>query len=164
MLADPQTPAEMKEKVLKPLGMTASTFAWSPGLQERAASGHDRRASLLERSLAFYEKRNYDVITKAGLQPESSTYEQIVEAYKKSNAVPLPIGMSPNMAGSLWTTPLDYPKFLRAVLADIPRHHEDYVIQASVNTKIGWSLGWELTKPSATKPESPPFIALAPNA
>src|SRR5688572_25963624 len=134
--------AYMKEKVLKPLGMTASTFAWSPGLQERAASGHDRRANLIERSLSFYEKRNYDVITKAGLQPESSTYEQIVEAYKKSNATPLPIAMSPNMAGSLWTTPLDYPKFLKAVLLDIPRHHEDYVIQASVNTKIGWSLGW----------------------
>ena len=134
--------AYMKEKVLKPLGMTSSTFAWSPGLQERAASGHDRRANLLERSLAFYEKRNYDAITKAGLQPDSSTYEQIVEAYKKSNATPLPIAMSPNMAGSLWTTPLDYSKFLKAVLADIPRHPEDYVIQSSINTKIGWSLGW----------------------
>ena len=132
----------MKEKVLKPLGMTASTFAWSPELQMRAASGHDRRANLLERSSAFYEKRNYDVITKAGLQPESSTYEQIVEAYKKSNASPLPIGISPNMAGSLWTTALDYPKFLKAVLSDIPRHPEDYVMQSRINTKIGWSLGW----------------------
>ncbi|HKO99879.1 MAG TPA: serine hydrolase [Pyrinomonadaceae bacterium] len=134
--------AYMKEKVLKPLGMTSSTFAWSPELQARAVSGHDRRASLLERSSAFYEKRNYDAITKAGLQPESSTYEQIVEAYKKSSATPLPIGMSPNMAGSLWTTPLDYPKFLKAVLSDIPRHPEDYLIQSRINPEIGWSLGW----------------------
>ncbi len=132
----------MKEKVLKPLGMTASTFAWTPEVQLKAASGHDRRARLVERSLAFYEKRNYDTITKAGLQPESLTYEQIVEAYKKSNSPPLPIGISPNMAGSLWTTPLDYPKFLKAVLSDIPRHPDDYVIQTRVNTKIGWSLGW----------------------
>ena len=134
--------AYMKDKVLRPLGMTASTFAWSPELQTKAASGHDRRAKLLERSLSFYEKRNYDTITKAGLQPESSTYEQIVDAYKKSNATPLPIAMSPNMAGSLWTTPLDYPKFLKAVLSDIPRHHDDYVLQSRINTKIGWSLGW----------------------
>lgn len=109
----------MKEKVLQPLGMTSITFSWSPELQTRAASGHDGRATLLERSSAFYEKRNYEVITKAGLQPESSTHEQIVEAYKKSNATPLPIAMSPNMAGSLWTTPLDYPKFLKAVLSNI---------------------------------------------
>jgi CubicO group peptidase (beta-lactamase class C family) len=134
--------AYMKEKVLKPLGMTASTFTWSPELQVRAASGHDRRANLLERSSAFYEKRNYEVITKAGLQPESATYEQIVEAYKKSNATPLPIGISPNMAGSLWTTAVDYPKFLKAVLSDISRHPDDYRIQSSINSKIGWSLGW----------------------
>jgi CubicO group peptidase (beta-lactamase class C family) len=134
--------AYMKEKVLKPLGMTASTFAWSPELQVRAASGHDRRANLLERSSAFYEKRNYEVITKAGLQPESATYEQIVEAYGKSKAAPLPIGISPNMAGSLWTTAVDYPKFLKAVLSDIPRHPDDYVMQSRINTKIGWSLGW----------------------
>ena len=132
----------LKENVLKPLGMTASTFAWSPELQVKAASGHDRRANLLERSLAFYEKRNYEVITKAGLQPESATYEQIVEAYKKSNSAPLPIGISPNMAGSLWTTALDYPKFLKAVLSDIPRHPEAYVMQSRINRKIGWSLGW----------------------
>jgi CubicO group peptidase (beta-lactamase class C family) len=134
--------AYMKEKVLKPLGMTASTFAWNPELQVKAASGHDRRANLLERSSAFYEKRNYEVITKAGLQPESATYEQIVDAYGKSKATPLPIGISPNMAGSLWTTALDYPEFLKAVLSDIPRYPEDYRLQSRINPKIGWSLGW----------------------
>jgi hypothetical protein len=81
------------------------------------------------------------VITKAGL-PESATYEQIVEAHAKSNAPPLPIDISPNIAGSLWTTPLDYPKFLKAVLSDIPRHAEDYRMQSRINPKIGWSLGW----------------------
>ena len=134
--------AYMKEKVLKSLGMTSSTFAWSPELQTKAASGHDRRANLLERSLAFYERRNYDVIKKAGLKPESATYEQIIEAYGKSNTTPLPIAMSPNMAGSLWTTPLDYPRFLKAVLSDIPHHPDDYVLQSRINPKIGWSLGW----------------------
>lgn len=134
--------AYMKEKVLKPLGMTASTFAWSPELQVKAASGHSRRANLLERPSAFYEKRNYEVITNGGLQSESATYEQIVEAYAKSKSPLLPVSISPNMAGSLWTTALDYTKFLKAVLADIPQHTEDYRIQSRINPKIGWSLGW----------------------
>jgi CubicO group peptidase (beta-lactamase class C family) len=132
----------MKEHVLKPLGMTASTFAWSPELQTKAASGHDRRAHLLERSSAFYEKRNYDVITRGGLQPESSTYEQILGAYEKAKALPLPVAISPNMAGSLWTTAVDYPKFLRAVLSEIPRYEDDYHLRHRINPKIGWSLGW----------------------
>ena len=132
----------MKQTVLEPLGMTASTFAWSPELQAKAASGHDRRARPLERSSAYYEQRNYDVIRKADLQPESSTYEQIVGAYEKAKAQPLTVAMSPNMAGSLWTTAVDYPKFLKAVLADIPRHADDYRARVRVNPKISWSLGW----------------------
>jgi CubicO group peptidase (beta-lactamase class C family) len=136
----------MKEHVLRPLGMTASTFAWSPEIQSKAASGHDRHGKLLERSSAFYEKRNYDVITKAGLQPESATYEQIVSAYDKAKATALPVAMSPNMAGSLWTTVVDYPKFLKAVLSEIPKYFEDYKLRNMVNNRIGWSLGWGVDK------------------
>ena len=132
----------MKRTVLQPLGMTASTFAWSPELQTKAASGHDRRANALERSSVFYEQRNYGVITKADLQPESALYEQIVGAYEKAKAQPLPIAMSPNMAGSLWTTAVDYPKFLKAVLSDIPQRTPDYRARMRVNPKIAWSLGW----------------------
>lgn len=131
----------MKQTVLDPLGMTASTFAWSPELQAKAAEGHDRRANPLERSSAFYEKRNYDVIRKADLQPETSTYEQIVGAYEKAKAQPLTVAMSPNMAGSLWTTAVDYPKFLKAVLSDIPRRADEYRARVRVNPKIAWSLG-----------------------
>jgi len=132
----------MKQTVLDPLGMSTSTFTWSPELQAKAAEGHNRRANPLERSASYYEKRNYEVIRKADLQPESSTYEQIVGAYEKAKAQPLPIAMSPNMAGSLWTTAVDYSKFLKAVLADIPRRADDYRARVRVNPKIAWSLGW----------------------
>jgi CubicO group peptidase (beta-lactamase class C family) len=132
----------MKRSVLQPLGMTASTFAWSPEVQAKATSGHDRRANLLERSSVFYAQRSYDVIRKADLDPESATYEQIVAAYEKAKAQPLPVAMSPNMAGSLWTTAVDYPKFLKAVMSDIPLHADDYRARVRVNPKIAWSLGW----------------------
>jgi len=132
----------MKQAVLEPLGMTASTFAWTPELRPKSAAGHSRRANLLERDSAFYEQRNFDVIRKAGLQPESSTYEQIARAYEQAKASPLPITMSPNMAGSLNTTAADYSKFLKAVLADIPRHADGYRPRVRVNPQISWALGW----------------------
>src|SRR6185503_18289707 len=59
---------------------------------------------------------------------------------------PLPVALSPNMAGSLWTTAVDYPKFLRAVLSDIPSQTDDYQLRATINRKIGWSLGWGVDK------------------
>ncbi len=139
----------MKQTVLDPLGMTASTFAWSPELQAKAAEGHDRRANALERSSVFYEKRNYDVIRKADLQPETAVYEQIVGAYEKAKAQPLTVAMSPNMAGSLWTTAVDYPKFLKAVLSEIPRRADDYRARVRVNPKIAWSLGLGVDEPGS---------------
>lgn len=134
--------AYMKKNVLEPLGMTASTYAWSPALQTKAVSGHDRRAQPLERSSVFYEQRNYEVIQKAGLQPESATFAEIVSAYEKAKTVPLPVAMSPNMAGSLWTTAIDYPKFITRVLADLPAHANDFRARVEVNPKISWALGW----------------------
>lgn len=134
--------AYMKKNVLEPLGMTSSTYAWSPALLAKAVSGHDRRAQPLERSSVFYEQRNYEVIQKAGLQPESASYAEIVSAYEKAKVVPLPVGMSPNMAGSLWTTAVDYPKFIARVLADLPSHANDFRARMEVNPKISWALGW----------------------
>jgi CubicO group peptidase (beta-lactamase class C family) len=48
--------AYMKKNVLEPLGMTSSTYAWSPALEAKAVSGHDRRARTLERSVGLLRK------------------------------------------------------------------------------------------------------------
>lgn len=134
--------AYMKKSVLEPLGMTSSTYAWNPALLAKAVSGHDRRARPLERPTIYYEQQNYDLLQKAGLQPESATYAEIVSAYEKAKAVPIPVAMSPNMAGSLWTTAVDYPKFITRVLADLPSHANDFRSRVEVNPKISWALGW----------------------
>jgi hypothetical protein len=105
-------------------------------------SGHSRRANPLERSSVYYEQQNYDLLQKAGLQPESATYAEIVSAYEKAKAVPIPVAMSPNMAGSLWTTAVDYPKFLARVMAELPSHADDFRARVEVNPRISWALGW----------------------
>lgn len=132
----------MKQVVLLPLGMNNSTFAWTPEWQARSVAGHDRRGKALERSSAYYAQRNYEVLEKAGLQPENAGYADIAAAYEKAKAAPLPIAMSPNVAGSLMTTAPDYFLFLKHVLADVPAHQGNYSARVSVNPKIAWTLGW----------------------
>jgi CubicO group peptidase (beta-lactamase class C family) len=131
----------MKHTVLEPLGMTASTFAWAPDLQSRAVFGHDRQGQPLERSSVFYERKNYEAIHQAGLNPETASYTQIVAAYQKAKATPLSIAIAPNMAGSLWTTAADYSNFLKHVLADAAARHDDYRPRIEVAPKIAWTLG-----------------------
>jgi CubicO group peptidase (beta-lactamase class C family) len=136
----------MKSSVLTPLGMTSSTFAWTPELQSKAAIGHDSQGQPLERSLAFYERHNFETLQKVGLTPEAATYEQIVLGYEKAKAVPLTIALSPNMAGSLQTTAGDYAKFLAAVSSDLAKRPEDFKSRIEVNNKISWTLGLGVDK------------------
>lgn len=134
--------AHMKEAVLSPLGLTKSSYAWTPETQAGGTSGHDRRGNPLERSSIYYAQRNFEVLQKAGVTPESAGYAEMVAAYEKAKAQPLPIAMAPNMAGSLWTTASDYAKFLTRVLTDIQHHPDDYRPRATVNSRIAWTLGW----------------------
>jgi CubicO group peptidase (beta-lactamase class C family) len=129
--------AYMRDQVLRPMGMTRSTFAWTPEVQSRAAAGHDREGQAMERSLAFYEQHNHGIVGDG----ESATYEQILAAYGKAKAVALPIAMSPNMAGSLQTTAPDYARFLARVLADTAERPDDFRPRIDVNHQIAWTLG-----------------------
>jgi CubicO group peptidase (beta-lactamase class C family) len=139
----------MRTAVLEPLGMTQSTFAWSPESQKVAALGHDRQGVLLERSLAFYEQRNYETLQKSSLNPASATYEQITTAYQQNNRPFLPVALSPNMAGSLQTTIGDYAVFLAHVLKAVTRS-DDFKARVDVNRDIAWAPGWGVDRSSKT--------------
>jgi CubicO group peptidase (beta-lactamase class C family) len=136
----------MKDNVLSPLGMTASTFAWTPEIQATATSGHDRRGLPLEPSPAFYARQSYDAVQQAGLRAESASIEQILAAYERAKLPALPVNIAPNMAGSLWTTAEDYPKFLKRVLKDTSERPDDYRPRIDVNRAIAWSLGWAVDR------------------
>lgn len=129
----------MRTAVLEPLGMTQSTFAWSPEVQKLAALGHDRQGALLERSLAFYEQRNFETLQKSNLNPPSATYEQITAAYQQNKQPFLPVALSPNMAGSLLTTIGDYAVFLGHILKT---RSDDLKARVDVNRDIAWAPGW----------------------
>ena len=131
----------MRTAVLEPLGMRQSTFAWSPEIKNVSALGHDRQGALLERSLAYYEQRNYETLQKSNLNPASATYEQIAAAYQQNKQAFLPVVLSPNVAGSLQTTIGDYAVFLAHVLKVVTRG-DDFKARVDVNRDIGWAAGW----------------------
>ena len=131
----------VRTAVLEPLGMTQSTYAWTPEIQNAAASGHDRQGALLERSLAFYERRNYETLQKSNLTPASATYDQIAAAYQQNKQTLLPVAVSPNMAGSLQTTMEDYAFFLAHVLKTVTGSN-DFKALVDVNRDIAWVPGW----------------------
>jgi CubicO group peptidase (beta-lactamase class C family) len=139
----------MRTTVLEPLGMTQSTFAWSPEFQSGAALGHDRQGSLLERSLAFYEQRNYDTLRKSNVDPASATYEQITAAYQQNKQNFLTVALSPNVAGSLQTTPRDYAVFVMHVLKSVMRSDE-FKARVEVNRDIAWAPGWGVDRSTKT--------------
>ena len=139
----------MRTTVLEPLGMTESTFAWTPDLQKLAALGHDRHGALLERSLAFYEQRNYETLQKNNLNPASATYEQITAAYQQDKRPFLTVALSPNMAGSLQTTIGDYALFLGHVLKAVTKS-DDFKARVDVNRDIAWAPGWGVDRSSKT--------------
>ena len=139
----------MRTTVLEPLGMTQSTFAWTPELQNGAALGHNRQGELLERSLAFYEQRNYDTLQKSNLNPASATYDQIAAAYQQNKQGFLPVAASPNMAGSLQTTIGDYSLFLAHVLKAVTRS-DDFKARVDVNRDIAWAPGWGVDRSTKT--------------
>lgn len=138
----------MRAAVLEPLGMTQSTFAWSPEMKTVAPLGHDRQGALLERSLAFYEQRNYDTLQKSNLNPASATYEQIAAAYQQNKQPFLTVAMSPNVAGSLQTTVTDYAMFLVHVLKAVTKSSDDFKAQVDVNRDIAWAPGWGVDRSS----------------
>jgi CubicO group peptidase (beta-lactamase class C family) len=141
--------AYLTRSVLAPLQMSSSTFAWMPAMEADAAAGHDRTGAPLEKSLSFYSRNNHAILEKAGLNPATARYDEIVEAYKSASANPLPVAISPNVAGSLMTTANDYVRFLRQLTADAAARPDEFAPRVAVNPLIGWTLGLGVDRTSA---------------
>lgn len=132
----------LNHALLPSLGMTKSTFTWSPEIEKGAVAGHDASGELREKSAVFYERKTHDVATKAGSTTERMRYDEMIDAARKFEGLPLPISVVPNTAGSLWTTVGDYAAFLAKCLEDQARHPDEYTARNRVNRHISWTLSW----------------------
>jgi CubicO group peptidase (beta-lactamase class C family) len=132
----------LNETLLPRLGMSKSTFTWTPEIDKLAVAGHDNHGRLLEKSTNYYNNGAYEVAKKAGSTPDKMTYDEWIDAARKFNSLPLPVAMIPNVAGSLWTTIGDYATFLEKSARDFAEHPDEYAPRNRVNRKISWTLSW----------------------
>ena len=140
-LVDKPLGLHLNQTLLPGLGMAKSTFTWSPEVEQVAVSGHSAGGNVLaDRSAVFYEKRTHAVAVKAGSTTERMRYEEMLEAARKFEGLPLPISVVPNGAGSLWTTVGDYAAFLGKCLEDHARHAGEYTPRNPVSRHISWTL------------------------
>ncbi len=131
------------DRVLLPsLGMTNSTFTWTPEIEMNAVAGHDAQGRLLERSATFYAKRGHALAEKAGSTADAMTYDQYIAAAVAAKEFAMPVIVNPNAAGSLWTTIGDYFTFLEKSLADAAAHPDEYTVRNRLNDRIAWTLSW----------------------
>lgn len=128
--------------VLPSLGMTNSTFTWSPEIEQRSVQEHDAQGQPLERSATYYAKRGYAVSEKAGVAPRELTYDKYIETSTREKLFAMPVAVSPSAAGSLWTTIGDYHAFIEHSIADAAAHPDDYAVRNRIADAIGWTLSW----------------------
>ena len=143
----------MQERLLVPLGMLSSTYAWRADTDARLWVGHQRGAPQRPQSRDF-SNRLFQYAQAQGKPLASYTHEDVVAAMEQVKPSPpaLPNFMIPNSAGSLLTTVGDYATFINRVLmprtgdVDLRPATQKQMLapQTKINTALSWGLGWGL--------------------
>jgi CubicO group peptidase (beta-lactamase class C family) len=136
-----QTAAQVVEaRVLRPAGMSRSSYGWARGTEPAVAWAHDGSGAVLtDKGPAEYTMRR-----DAG---PSKPVDRWTQADRESAAIALgkpalPIFMIPNMAAGLWTTSGDYARFL----AFARRYPALSTPTVRVKGTLDWGLGWGLER------------------
>lgn len=146
----------MQERVLRPLGMTNSTYLWSTAAEQKMSWGHNGRMRPIE---VFNAQRGRQMLTLAEQwkKPVSTwRHEDVVRAQAETNkdALTFPNFLLPNCAGSLITSVDQYSLFLSRLLRPHGDHldvssasrREMFRAQTRINSAISWGLGVGLEK------------------
>jgi CubicO group peptidase (beta-lactamase class C family) len=141
----------MRERVLKPLGMTSSTYLWLPENESRVAWGHNSRMVPSEMFNSQQGKRMIQLAAEWNKPVETWKYDDLVKAHAVFNKEmpPFPNFLLPNTAGSLITSVDEYAKFMIRLmdgkrdqldLSEATRK-EMLTSQTKINDPLSWGLG-----------------------
>ena len=132
--------ALMQASVLRPFGMTRSSYEWNPVYEREAARGHDRNGDrVADRN--FYEK-----------------FRGFTEEEKAKIRTVQPEDAAPGASFSLTTTAADYARLLAEIMRPSRKdefHLSDRMLaemltpQIKVSSSVNWGLGWEVERGSA---------------
>lgn len=141
-----RTAAEVvRDRVLRPAGMTLSTYGWRADQSPAVAWPHDVGGEVMpDKGPALYATRR----DKGPMRPvESWTENDRLTAAKAAGDAALPIYMTPNMAAGLWTTAGDYARFLSFARRFTAMSQPTVIVQ----NDLSWGLGWGLEQSGSSR-------------
>jgi CubicO group peptidase (beta-lactamase class C family) len=136
-----QTSAKVIEaRVLRPAGMSRSTYGWPRGTEPAVAWAHDGGGVVLAKD----GPNGYAARRDAG---PSKPVDRWTQGDRETAAAALgkpvlPLFMTPNMAAGLWTTAGDYARFLMFAR----RYPSLSTPSTRVKGTLDWGLGWGLER------------------
>jgi CubicO group peptidase (beta-lactamase class C family) len=146
----------MREQVLKPLGMTSSTYLWMPENESRIAWGHNGRMFPSEMFNSQQGKKMITLAAEWKKPVETWKHDDLVKAHAVINKElpPFPNFFLPNTAGSLVTSVDEYAKFLIRLMdgkkdeLDLSETVRKDMLtpQTKINDALSWGLGIGLEK------------------
>lgn len=150
----------MQERVLKPLGMTNSTFVWRSDAQQRISWGHSSTGVPIENYNSLEGRRMLATAEKWNKPLPDWKHDDVVRAATEANkdAPIVPNFLVPNTAGSLITSVDEYSRFLTRLMGresglSEQSRREMLSPQLKVTGAISWGLGIALE----TNRERPQF-------
>lgn len=139
-----------REQLFTPLGMTRSSMVETEALEPYLAAGHTGRGDAITSRPDDKKTRMLALLKERGTPMDRATTAQVEAAMKSVDpaAAPLPVQMSPNVAGGLLTTTNDYGRFLRHIVT-AKRHGgraasivgQLMTPQIRCNEAVQWGLG-----------------------
>ena len=135
------TAAQVVEaRVLRPAGMSRSTYGWARGVEPAVAWAHDGGGGVLadKGPVGFVARRDAGPSTPVDQWTLADREKATVALGKPA----MPIFMTPNMAAGLWTTAGDYARFL----AYARRYPALSTPTTRVKGTLDWGLGWGLER------------------
>jgi CubicO group peptidase (beta-lactamase class C family) len=148
----------LQDRVMKPFGMTSSTYLWRADAESRIVAGHHGDEASYSGDFA---KKLFAVIQASGKPLASWRHEEIVEAMLEDKSSPLlPNSISPNAAFSLLTKVSDYSRFLTRIVSprgdslDLSSSLRTEMIKplSHINSALAWGLGWGIEQDGAQPP------------
>lgn len=138
----------MQDRVLKPLGMTNSTFSWRSDAGPRIAFGHTSTGMAIENFNSLEGRKMLATAEKWNKPLPDWRHEDVVRAATEVNkdAQSLPNFLVPNTAGSLITSVDEYSRLLTRIMArdsglSEQSLREMFSPQLKVTNAISWGLG-----------------------
>lgn len=147
----------MRERVLGPLGMSSSSYTWLPEYERRTVWGHRNRGQASEGFAARAGRKMEEIAARLNKPVEEWKYEDVLRAMPEVDASwnGHPVGLLPNVAGTLNTTAPEYARFMLRVMErpaaardahDLKEtsRREMLTPQVRINPALAWGLGWGL--------------------